>query len=184
MGETAEGSGRLAAFFVTKGETPPTTESVREYLGQRLPDYMVPPALTALDDLPLTANGKVDKKQLAKQVTVLLEKNRPKRIAPRNEIEKQVAGIWCELLGCKEVGVLDNFFEIGGNSLLALRMHTRLQAISPRDISIVNIFEHTTVNALSRFMTAEHNIQATTSTTTDRGIMRRERMKRKMRRHQ
>jgi amino acid adenylation domain-containing protein len=181
VGSNAQGQPQLVGYFVAKKGNAPSTEALRNHLAQQLPEYMIPPALILLDNLPLTTNGKVDQKQLVRQAAQYLQANRPKSIAPRNDIEQQVADVWRDILGCKEIGVLDNFFEMGGNSLLALRLHTRLQDISPRELSVVNIFEYPTVSDLSHFMAAEHLDSGAPNQTIDRGNRRRERLKQKMR---
>lgn len=178
---TAQGNGRLVGYVVAGNGSGLTSESLRAFVGQKLPDYMVPPAVIRLDKLPLTPNGKLDKKQLARDAARHLEANRPPRVLPRDATEKQVAAIWRDLLKCEHVGVHDNFFEMGGNSLLALRLHARLQEHALRELSIVNIFEYPTVNALARFMAANQDAGADTARTTRRGGQRRERMQNALR---
>lgn len=112
---------RLVAYTVADPLAPPSVEELRRFLGQRLPSYMIPSALVALDALPLTPNGKVDRAALP-----VPDRSRPRLrseyVAPQSEAEKLLAGIWAEVLGIDKVGVDDNFFELGGASLTSLRV--------------------------------------------------------------
>ncbi|WP_043820005.1 phosphopantetheine-binding protein, partial [Delftia sp. RIT313] len=97
---------------------------LKERLGQVLPDYMVPSAIVVLDALPLTANGKVDRKALPEPETAGAQEYE----APQGELEEALARIWAEVLGVQRVGRHDSFFELGGHSLLALKLLERMRA--------------------------------------------------------
>ena len=104
----------------------PTTNELRSFLKQKLPEYMVPSAFVFLDTLPLTPNGKVDRKALPAP-----DQNRPEAeesyVAPRTPVEELLAEIWAEVLKLDKVGVHDNFFELGGHSLLATQVISRVR---------------------------------------------------------
>jgi hypothetical protein len=119
-------------------------------LQQTLPDYMVPWALVILPSLPLNANGKIDRGALpAPQAAG----DGGRYVAPRNSLERTIAGGWREILGLERVGVHDNFFELGGSSLLAVKLHGRLiQALGGKDLSIMDLFRYPTVDALARHL--------------------------------
>ncbi|MDY7095155.1 MAG: amino acid adenylation domain-containing protein, partial [Acidobacteriota bacterium] len=119
-----------------------------EHLAQRLPPYMVPSALRILDRLPLTANGKVDRKALPRIDAAPKPHGGEDFVAPRNTLETQVAGVLAEVLGVERVGIYDNFFELGGNSVHLVRVHARLRDLLGREIPLVELFRHTTVAAL------------------------------------
>jgi amino acid adenylation domain-containing protein/non-ribosomal peptide synthase protein (TIGR01720 family) len=113
-------------------------EAVIAYLSSRLPDYMVPQLWVALERLPLTSNGKIDKKALPDVYTNELATN--SFVAPRNEFEKQMAATWQQLLGLVNVGIEDNFFELGGDSILTIQVVSRMRrhgfGLTPKDIFI------------------------------------------------
>lgn len=121
--------------------------ALREHLAARLPDYMVPGAFLALPAFPLTPNGKVDRKALPAPAQRAAGKK--EAVLPRTDTERRLAAIWLEVLGLVEVGVNDDFFELGGDSLLSFRITNRANqaglALTPR-----HFFEHRTVAGLAR----------------------------------
>ncbi|MGP9766972.1 amino acid adenylation domain-containing protein [Halomonas sp. AOP13-D3-9] len=117
------GGSRLVAYVVPQADSELDTSSLREALGQRLPDYMVPGVLVTLDALPLNPNGKVDRKVLPEPDLANNSQYEP----PEGEIEEALAEIWSEVLGVERVGRHDNFFDLGGHSLLALRVQARVE---------------------------------------------------------
>ncbi len=133
--EDRPGDKRLVAYIVSShGELPDAVE-IRNYLKTKLPDYMIPSAFVMLDEMPLTPNGKIDRKALPAPEGSGLEKE---YVAPRTENEKQLAEIWSEVLGVERVGIYDNFFEIGGDSILSIQVVARLRKrdleITPKDL--------------------------------------------------
>ncbi|MEQ6311312.1 amino acid adenylation domain-containing protein, partial [Delftia acidovorans] len=116
------GGARLVAYVSLNEEV--EDGLLKERLGQVLPDYMVPSAIVVLDALPLTANGKVDRKALPEPETAGAQEYE----APQGEVEQMLAGIWAEVLGVERVGRNDSFFELGGHSLLALKLLERMRA--------------------------------------------------------
>lgn len=139
---------RLVAYAVTRQPAPAAAE-LRSFLRERLPDYMVPSAVMVLDKLPLTSNDKLDRRGLPPpdQPPTSTE-----FVAPRTTLERTVADIWQELLGVEKVGLHDNFFEMGGHSLLLVQLHYRLQVSLERDVPITKLFQHPTVSALSEHL--------------------------------
>jgi acyl carrier protein len=138
----------LAAYVVA--EDGGTEDGVRAALRQRLPEYMVPSELTVIDKLPLTANGKVDRRALLRAAP------QPSRvhIAPRTRLEQTVGEVWAEVLGLERVGVEDDFFELGGHSLLATQVVARLRRNLDLDLELRWLFEHRTVAALAEAIEA------------------------------
>ncbi|MGW3669357.1 phosphopantetheine-binding protein, partial [Streptomyces sp. NPDC005141] len=130
---------RLVAYVV--GET----DGLREAVAGVLPEYMVPSLFVELEKIPLTANGKLDRRALPDPETGTSDAY----IAPRSEIEESVAGIWGQVLGLDKVGVEDNFFELGGHSILAVRLISRLQAEYDLDLPVRVAFERPTVAQLA-----------------------------------
>jgi amino acid adenylation domain-containing protein len=120
----AQGEARLVAYIATSGD--PTLEELRSHLAQSLPEYMIPAAFATLPSLPFTPSGKVDRRALA--VTEVAEMRREATfVAPRDEVEREIAGIWSELLRVEQVGVFDDFFALGGHSLLATQAIMRIR---------------------------------------------------------
>ncbi len=148
QGEGAEGK-RLVGFVVGKGEGGVEVGGVREYLEQRLPEYMVPSLLVEVGELPLTGNGKVDRKALVGRVGRQEVAGSSTYEAPRDETEQKLAQLWGELLGLPRVGIHDDFFEAGGHSLLATRLVARVQEAFGVALPIRALFEARTVASLA-----------------------------------
>jgi amino acid adenylation domain-containing protein len=136
--EDTMGDKRLVAYLV--GEA--ASDTLRQSLAQRLPKYMLPSAFVRLEAMPLTPNGKLDRKALPRVPT---ERDytaaQSAFVAPRTAMESKVAAIWQEVLGIKQVGVYDNFFALGGHSLLATQVIARLRSQLGLDISLKSLFE-------------------------------------------
>ena len=149
--EDVPGDKRLVAYVVARHEPAPTFSELRSFLKEKLPDYMIPTAFVFLDLLPLTPNGKVDRRALPapEQSRSELEN---RFVAPRTSIEEAVAVIWCEVLGLEKVGMRDNFFDLGGHSLLMTRIHSKLQEIVEEDVSMITLFQFPTIGSLSNYL--------------------------------
>jgi amino acid adenylation domain-containing protein len=119
----------------------------RNNLRTSVPDYMVPDNFVVIDAIPLTPNGKVDKKALAAQQIETVQN--VQYIAPRTDVEKLVADIWTELLGIEQVGIHDNFFELGGHSLIAVQVMARIEKETGKRLPLAILFENSTVEKLS-----------------------------------
>jgi amino acid adenylation domain-containing protein len=143
-----EGSNcRLVAYFVPVDAAPPAS-SLRAHLLQFLPEYMVPAIFMPLASLPLTVNGKVDRRALPAPKDAP-DCSNATGAPPRNEQEKLIAGIWSELLGRPGVGIHDNFFHLGGHSLLATQVISRVCQALRVDLSVRALFENPTVARLA-----------------------------------
>ncbi|MEV4013019.1 amino acid adenylation domain-containing protein [Nonomuraea angiospora] len=140
------GERRLVGYVVPREGVSCTAAVLRAHLSDRLPGYMVPGLWVTLDELPLTASKKVDRRTLPAPGPGLAESGR-ERVAPRNEIEAAIAEVWSGVLGASGVGVHDDFFEIGGHSLLATRVMTRLEDLFGIELPLRVLFEATTVAA-------------------------------------
>ncbi|NEO94893.1 MAG: amino acid adenylation domain-containing protein, partial [Moorea sp. SIO3G5] len=124
-------------------------EQLRKHLVQKLPEYMVPTDYLILEVLPLSANGKVDRKRLPKPQRQTIAET-TQHILPQTKTEQQIAAVWAEVLELEAVGIHDNFFAIGGNSLLVIRVHNKLQELLGRELKIVELFTNPTVHSLSQ----------------------------------
>ena len=148
--ESAEGDRRLVAHLVTKGE-PPSSRALRAFVRQKLPEYMVPAIFVMAERLPLTANGKVDRKAL-RLPEKLLPGSRSESVAPRSQIERSIAEVWQQVLGLDRVGVHDNFFDLGGHSLLMAQAHSMLREKFNADFPLIKLLEFPTISALARLL--------------------------------
>ncbi|MEH2354881.1 amino acid adenylation domain-containing protein [Nostoc sp.] len=142
---------RLVAYLVNHENAPPSVNELREFLKEKLPEYMLPSAFVVLDALPLTPNGKVDRRALP-----VPENLRPELTAsfqpPQSEMEQQIAKFWQEVLHLDRVGIHDNFFELGGHSLLTVQVNKKLREILQRDISVVTMFQNPTIYSLAQYL--------------------------------
>ncbi|MBV9924425.1 MAG: amino acid adenylation domain-containing protein [Acidobacteria bacterium] len=134
--------------YVAAGPAAPTARELREFLKLKLPEYMIPTDFLLLDQLPLTADGsKVDRRALPSPDTVSAQPG-----AASSPLERQIAGIWQEALGLEHVGLDDNFFDMGGHSLLLVEVVSKMTEAFGREVSVVEVFEHPTVSALARHL--------------------------------
>jgi acyl carrier protein len=139
----------LAAYFVTDTKPAPTPDELHSFLSQKLPSYMVPSIFIELDNLPLSSNGKVNRRalptpDLAKSELTLIF------VEPRTLTEKTLAKIWAEVLEIEQVGIHDNFFfNLGGNSLLATQVMSRIRETFQVELPLRHFFETPTVAHLA-----------------------------------
>ncbi|MDZ8023961.1 MAG: amino acid adenylation domain-containing protein [Nostoc sp. DedQUE11] len=142
---------RLVAYFVANSETAPTTAELRNFLKEQLPEYMLPSVFVELKALPLTTNGKVDRRALP-----IPDGDRPELeevyVAPRSEMEQAIAKVWQEVLQLENVGINDNFFDLGGHSLLIVQVNNQLRTIFKQDIPVVTMFQNPTIHSLARYL--------------------------------
>ncbi len=146
------GDARLVAYVVASDDQAGEAEAgeIKEALRRRLPAYMVPAAVVLLARLPLTPNGKVDREALKK-----MSDTKPDGRAlegPQTDAERIVLGLFRDLLQVEQLGVEDNFFEMGGNSLLLVQLQSRLQQAFSRPVAMVDLFDHPTIRTLARHL--------------------------------
>jgi len=146
--EDRPGDKRLAAYLVaTDAEEAPTVGALRAYLKERLPDYMVPPIFIVLDAMPLTPNGKVDRRSLPAP-----DRNRPELgeeyVAPRNPTEAALAEIWSRVLEIERIGVNDDFFDLGGDSLMVIKVVSQANK-ADLGVTTKQVFQNRTIAELA-----------------------------------
>ncbi len=140
---------RLTAYVVGHDGAALPPEELRAFLRARLPLYMVPGSFVELAEMPLLPSGKVDRRALPEPPTGGAPAERP-HIEPRSEVERQLSGIWRELLDVKEFGVTDNFFDLGGDSLLAMRVLARIRKAFQVEVSIRSLFDGPSIDGLGK----------------------------------
>ena len=145
----ATGDKYLCAYFVAEEEL--TVSELRDYLALALPVYMIPTYFRQLPKLPLTANGKIDRKALPEPEGII--DTGVLYVAPRNEIEETLAAVWRDLLGIERVGINDDFFELGGHSLKATILASKIHQACNVEVPLREIFQKPTVSELARYIT-------------------------------
>jgi amino acid adenylation domain-containing protein len=151
--EDIPGDQRLIAYLVGRGDARPDTAELRDYLRRRLPEYMVPSGFVWLETLPLTPSGKVDRRRLPAPDGRRTPADA--YLPPQNELERSLAGIWQQLLHVDTVGVHDNFFDLGGHSLLIMQVHQRLREITDKEIGVADLFRFPTIASLAQYLNQE-----------------------------
>ncbi|MCK4359258.1 MAG: amino acid adenylation domain-containing protein [Candidatus Cloacimonetes bacterium] len=144
----------LVAYVVSKKKQVSISSELRCFLKQRLPDYMVPSNFVIIDSLPITPNGKVDRHALPEPDKVRHELEKT-FVAPRNELELRLTKIWEKVLCIKNIGVRDNFFDMGGHSLLAVRLFSQIEKTTGRNLPLITLFQAPTVELLSKVLREE-----------------------------
>jgi len=156
--EDVPGNKRLVAYIVSAPETEPAINEMRDFLQEIVPNYMIPTSFVHLEALPLTTNGKVDRRALP-----LPDGYHPELeatyVAPRSEIERAIAAIWLETLKIEKVDIHDNFFNLGGHSVLLAQVHTRLQEAFDQKLAMIDLFKYPTIDTLARYLSERQEQQ-------------------------
>jgi hypothetical protein len=146
-------------------------DSLREFLKGRLPDYMMPSAFILLDSLPLLPSGKIDRQRLPEPVAS--RPNAP-RIAPGNDLERTIVEVWKRCLQQETVGMEDNFFDLGGHSLLLVRVQTELNQALGSEVRIVDLFRYPTIREFARFLNPSESPAGQTAGLQERAMKQRQ----------
>ncbi|MEA5506118.1 amino acid adenylation domain-containing protein [Halotia wernerae UHCC 0503] len=155
-------SKRLVAYMLAEQTSIVDVNELRQFLGQKLPDYMIPSAFIFLDTFPLTPNGKIDYKALPnpKQIAT---KEKSNFVAPCDPMQLQLTQIWEELLNVHPVSIQDNFFDLGGNSLLAVRLMTQIHKLYQQELSLSTLLQDPTVEHLASVLRQQATSQSWSS---------------------
>ncbi|MEH1906179.1 MAG: amino acid adenylation domain-containing protein [Nostoc sp.] len=156
------GEKRLLAYVVADQKTSEifnqekvvTISELRNFLQEKLPEYMMPSAFVFLERMPLTPNGKIDHRALPVPESRQLE---TPYIRPQTKVERLITNIWQQLLQIEKVGVEDNFFHLGGHSLLIVKLQVELNEIFDKEIPIVELFKYPTIKSLAEYLTENNN---------------------------
>ncbi len=159
------GEKRLNAFVVGAGTEPIAPEDLREHLHASLPEYMVPATFTVMDALPLSPNGKVDRRALPAPDFATAAGSSRGYAAPHTPTEELLAQLWCGALGVERIGRHGDFFQLGGHSLLAAQLASRVRTVMGVELPVRGIFEHPTLEALAARIDAEARNGATPAIT-------------------
>jgi acyl carrier protein len=151
--EDGPAGGSLVAYIVAEAGRAPSPAELRASLRERLPEYMLPAAFVVLEEMPLTPNGKLDRKALPAPGEVRSE-SATEFVPPRTAVEREMACIWSELLRVERVGVHDNFFDLGGHSLLATRLVSRIEQALAVRLPLRTVFELPTLDQMTKAVVA------------------------------
>jgi len=150
---------RIVAYLVFNQEQVPAINQLQNFLKEKLANYMMPSAFVVLEALPLTANGKVDRHALP------VPEGRPDLeeayVMPKTEAERIIATVWQEILQIEKVGINDNFFSIGGHSLLIVKIQAKLNEILGKEISIIELFKYPTIKELAQYLIHKTDVDKT-----------------------
>jgi amino acid adenylation domain-containing protein len=149
---------RLVGYILPQQNAAPAVEELRQFLSEKLPDYMVPSAFIILEALPLSANGKVNRKALPEPDAAIPEAKI--FVAPRTPIEAMLARICCEVLGIEQLSITDNFFELGGNSLLAIQLAAKVREYCQIELPLCDIFAGRSLAVLAEKISEAKNKNA------------------------
>ncbi len=152
--EDHPGDKRLVAYLVPEATQTPTSTELRAFLKEKLPEPMLPTAFVLLDKLPLTSNGKINRRALPVPDAAHLAFEET-YVAPRNAIEEALADLWANILGLERVGIRDNFFDLGGHSLLAVRLMAQIQRWFGRDLPLATLFQEGTIEHLAALLSQQ-----------------------------
>lgn len=166
--EDQPGNKRLVAYVVSSDPAKAaTTNELRSFLMQKLPEYMIPSAFITLETLPLSPSGKVDRRALPAP-----EGLRPKLeaayVMPQSETERFITQIWQQVLQVDKIGIHDNFFDLGGHSLLAAQIHSKLQEKFDREFSLIDLFQYPTIQTLAQYLNPEQQEKSVSESGHDR----------------
>ncbi|MDZ8091996.1 MAG: amino acid adenylation domain-containing protein [Nostoc sp. DedQUE05] len=157
--EDKSGNQSLIAYATLQPDKTLTTPELRRFLQNKLLDHMLPTAFMILEALPLTSNGKVDRQALP-MPDALRPELEVAYVVPQTEVEKTIASVWQKALNLEKIGIHDNFFEIGGHSLLLVTVHSQLQEILKVELSTLDLFRYPTINSLAEYLNSSPNSTA------------------------
>jgi acyl-coenzyme A synthetase/AMP-(fatty) acid ligase/acyl carrier protein len=176
--EDKPGDKRLVAYVVLKPDAPPNSSELRSYLRETLPEHMQPAAFVALEAMPLTANGKIDRNALPAPEGREMPLESVYKPAETG-LQESIVDIWKEALGVDQVGIHDNFFDLGAHSLLVAEVHGKLEELLGKEIPLVTMFRYPTVSALVGHLTQNESENSAATRSAARAQARKESFQRR-----
>jgi acyl carrier protein len=147
---------RLLAYVVLKTNQRPSVAELRQFLQEQLPDYMVPADFIVLDEWPRMPGGKIDRQALSRPPEAPSQ-SKAAYTPPQNELEQLISGFWKEVLHIDQIDRADNFFDLGGHSLLLMKVNLKLKHHCGKEISLVEMFKYPTISTLAEFLSGQPN---------------------------
>jgi amino acid adenylation domain-containing protein len=178
--EDTPGGKCLVAYIISKNRQSPPIDDMRIFLRKRLPDYMMPRVILPLSEFPLSRNGKIDRRTLPPPERIRPEPS-TEFVAPSGEIEQAIAAIWKDVLSLEKIGVNDNFFDLGGHSLLLVQLHNKLRETLRKDVPMVELFRNPTVSLQARYFSQGERRDESLKNEVRRASVRRDAIDRKAR---
>jgi acyl carrier protein len=156
MREEEEGEKRLAAYAVRKEgiKEVELQKVMREYLRERVPGYMMPAAIVELTEMPLTSNGKVNRRALPQPEYKRFDLDGD-FVSPRNKIEETICALWREVLKIDQISIYDNFFDLGGHSLLLTQVYAKLRDLFARELTMLDMFKYASISSLAEYLSED-----------------------------
>ena len=176
--EISPGDMRLIAYVVLAGQAAATVKDLNSFMKERVPDYMVPSSFVTLDALPRTPHGKIDRQALP-AATISRPELDAAFVPPQNEVEQAIATVWRTALQVDQVGIHDNFFDLGGNSLGMMRVHSQLRDRFQKEFPLIRMFKYPTINLLARYLCQQENEGMPLVSSGDRGRKQQEALRRR-----
>ncbi|MGE0792101.1 MAG: MupA/Atu3671 family FMN-dependent luciferase-like monooxygenase [Sandaracinaceae bacterium] len=170
--EDTPGDKRLVGYVRMDGAFDEAT--LKAWLGEQLPDFMVPSRIVRVDRFPLTPNKKIDRKALPKPDMKTKDRHAEPPAAPASDIEEQIAAVWRRILGLNDVSTHDSFFELGGHSLLAVQAHREIRDVTGKDLTVTDIFRFPTIASLAAHLGGDPASNDALKSGADRAAARRE----------
>jgi hypothetical protein len=175
--EDEPGVKKLVAYIVPEKEQELKISELRRAIRAKLPEYMVPSTFILMEEFPLNTSGKIDRNALPPPTSDHSESDIA-FVSPKTDLERTIATIWGQVLNVERVGLNDNFFDLGGHSLLVAKAHSQLQDTLSREFSLINLFRYPTVSALAEFLSGDASETVSLKETIERADKQKESLKR------
>ncbi len=171
--QDSAGSQQLVGYLVLAPEMQLDAESIKQQLREHLPEFMVPGTLMQLPALPLTPNGKVDRNALPAPGSAAVARAGDAAGMPSSDVQRQIKEVWQRVLNLSNIGIHDNFFEVGGHSILAVKVQSELSQLFGQRLPITELFRRPTIARLAAYFAADDGEEDSTAAASDRGAARR-----------
>jgi amino acid adenylation domain-containing protein len=170
------GETRLAAYYISTENQDISFESMSRFMKKKLPPYMVPSAFMRMDNFPLTQNKKIDRRSFPDPF-LKQQLGRKDIVKPKNDIERTIAEAWTKVLDLKQISIHDNFFEIGGHSLMMVKLHASLEEMLNTKFSVVELFQYPTIATQAKFLSSSKKENMATQNAQMRAVRQRDQIR-------